>query len=100
MEVHENYYSFWKWNDSCHLGEYSSSSIEGTHNGMENNATKVGPSYSSHQTLATLTKNIEMKELERMAKHTKDCLTVCTSDKSQLYDKVIAYAKVRCKSAD
>ena len=100
VEVHENHYCFWKRKDTFHLGEYSNSSIEGTHNGMKYNAAKVGPSYSLHRTCAILTKNAERKEQERMSKHTKEFLSLRTYDKSQLYDKVIEYAKVSCENAE
>ncbi len=100
MEVHENYYFFWKQKDTFNLGEYSNSSIGGTHNGMKYTADKVGPSNSLHQTCAILTKNAERKKQERLAKHTKDYLGTYTYNKSQVYDKAIEYAKVSCESAD
>ena len=67
---------------------------------MKYNAAKVGPSYSLHQTCAILTKNAERKEQERLSKHTKKYLSLRTYDKSQLYNKVIEYAKVTCENAE
>ena len=62
---------------------------------MKYNAAKVVPSYSLHQTCAVLTKNAERKEQERLSKYTKEYLNLQTYAKSQLYNKVIEYAKVR-----
>ena len=69
MEVHVNYYCFWKQKDTFHLGEYSNLLIEGIHNGMKYYAAKVGPAYSLHQTCAVLTKNAE-------GKNKKDCQNI------------------------
>ena len=100
VEVHENHYCFWKRKVTFHLGEYSNSSIEWTHNGMKYNAAKVCPSYFLHQTCAILTKNAERKDQERLSKHMKEYLTLQTYGKSQLYNKVIEYAKVTCENAE
>ena len=67
---------------------------------MKYNAAKVGPSYSLHRTCAVLTKNTERKEQEKSSRHTKEYLNLKTYDKSQLYKKVIEYAKVTCKNAE
>ena len=94
VEVHENYYCYYRRRHKVTFGVYSNTPIEGTHNGMKSSATPVLPTHSLVRSVAVLSKNAERKQDRRFASSYIDVVTTRTYKANDELSDVIEYAYV------
>ena len=94
VEVHENYYCYYRQRDKVTFGVYCNTPIEGTHNGIKSSATPVLPTHSLVRSVALLSKNAERNQDLRFSSSYIDLVTTRTYEANDELSDVIEYAFV------